>query len=392
VVRSRGGDARDLTAALDRPCGDATLGDLRAFAGWDGPTWSADSSRIFVPVSDRGSVHLYSVDLASGELRNLTPTLGGGTAIVSFSADRSRVASAVTEPLNPGDLQVGQIGASALELRRLTDHNRELLAELPLAQPQEFSAASDGGEVHGWLIMPAEASAAKPVPLLLYVHGGPHTQYGWGLMHELQYLCSQGMAVLYTNPRGSRGYGVEHTAAIRGDWGGADYQDLMAAVDHAVTLPGIDAKRLGVTGGSYGGYMTNWMIGKTDRFRAGVTQRSVVNLHSMGGTCDFNFSDTEYFGGNTWDNTDRLLAQSPLSLAAKVNTPLLIIHSEGDLRCPIEQAEQLFAALKVQGKTVEFIRYPKEANHGLSRSGPPDLRIDRLKRIFSWFERYLLAP
>jgi acylaminoacyl-peptidase len=136
--------------------------------------------------------------------------------------------------------------------------------------------------------------------------------------------------------------------------------------------------------------MTNWMVGKTDRFRAGVTQRSVVNLHSMGGTCDFNFSDTEYFGGNTWDDTDRLLAQSPLSLAAKVNTPLLIIHSEGDLRCPIEQAEQLFAALKVQGKTVEFIRYPREATHGLSRSGPPDLRIDRLKRIHGWFERYLL--
>lgn len=389
VIPAEGGEGRDLSAPLDRPSGDATLGDLRAFNGWDGPTWSADGARIYFPVSDRGSVHLYAADPATGELTNLTPTLVGGAAIVSFSRDCSRLVTVLTEPLNPGDLHVSDVTGGPLRFRRRTEHNRALLDELRLTQPEEFTAGSDGGEVHGWLLVPPEAKPQEPVPLVLYVHGGPHTQYGWGMMHELQYLCRKGFAVLYTNPRGSRGYGLAHTQAIRGDWGGADYRDLMAAVDAAVTRPEIDETRLGVTGGSYGGFMTNWIIGKTDRFRAAVTQRSVVNLHSMGGTCDFNFSDTEYFGGNTWDSPERLWEQSPLRLAGNVKTPLLIIHSEGDLRCPIEQAEQLFAALKVQGKEVEFIRYPREANHGLSRSGPPDLRVDRLRRIAGWFERWL---
>jgi dipeptidyl aminopeptidase/acylaminoacyl peptidase len=293
------------------------------------------------------------------------------------------------DPLHPGDVYGIELTGAPAELRRLTDANGSLLAELELAAPEEVVAPSGDGEVHGWLLRP---KSGAPAPLVLYIHGGPHTQYGWSMLHEFQLLAARGYAVLYTNPHGSRGYGQAHVEAIRSDWGGADYRDLMAAVDHAVTLPGIDPERLGVTGGSYGGYMTNWIVGHTDRFRCGITQRSVVNLHSMGGTCDFNFSESPYFGGNTWSEPERFLAQSPLSYAGNVRTPLLILHSEGDLRCPIEQAEQLFAALRRQGKEVELVRYPREANHGLSRCGPPDLRRDRLERILGWLDRWLRAP
>jgi acylaminoacyl-peptidase len=391
VVPVIGGEARNLCASLDRPAGDSTLADLRAFGGgWTGPVWSPDSRSVYFLISDRGMVHVYEAALDDGAPVNRTPGFRGEIASLSFDAKGRRVTMVASDPSHPGDIYFAFVDPAPLELRPLTAVNRELLAELELAVPQEVIAPSSEGDVHGWLLHPPALPAGERAPLILYIHGGPHTQYGWVMVHELQLLAARGFAVLYTNPRGSRGYGQAHTAAIEGDWGAADYRDLMAAVDHAVTLPGIDPERVAVTGGSYGGYMTNWMLGHTDRFRCGITQRSVVNLHSMGGTCDFNFSNSPYFGGNTWDQPERFLAQSPLSYAGNVRTPLLIIHSEGDLRCPVEQAEQLFAALKSRGQEVEFIRYPREANHGLSRSGPPDLRLDRLERIVGWMERWLL--
>ncbi|MCC2668517.1 MAG: peptidase prolyl oligopeptidase active site domain protein [Armatimonadetes bacterium] len=389
VLPATGGEGRDFCADLDRPAGDCTLADLRAFGGgWTGPVWGPDSRSVYFLVCDRGATHVYEAFL-DGELLNRSPGFLGEIASLSIDRAGHRLAAVVGDPVHPGDVHLAALDLAPLDLLPLTAVNQALLAELELAVPQEVTAATDGGEVHGWLLHPPGRPAGEPAPLILYVHGGPHTQYGWAMVHELQLLAARGFAVLFTNPRGSRGYGQAHVAAIAGDWGGADYRDLMAAVDHAVTLPGIDPERVGVTGGSYGGYMTNWMLGHTDRFRCGVTQRSVVNLHSMGGTCDFTFSGSSYFGGNTWDQPQRFLAQSPLSYAGEIKTPLLIIHSEGDLRCPIEQAEQLFAALKCRGQEVEFIRYPREANHGLSRSGPPDLRTDRLERIVGWMERWL---
>lgn len=390
VVPATGGEGRDLTASLDRPVGDATLGDLRSFGGgWGGPTWSPDSQHVYCLVSDRGASHLYRVTVEGGAPENLTPGFPGEVASLSLDREGRRIASVVGDPLRPGDVEVLDLGGGAGSFRRISDLNRTILDEVQLFSPAEVNAPGEVGDVHGWLLRP-ESTANRAAPLLLYIHGGPHTQYGWAMMHELQILASQGIAVLYTNPRGSRGYGQAHVGAIGGDWGGADYRDLMAAVDHALSLPGLDPTRVGVTGGSYGGFMTNWMVGHTDRFRCAVTQRSVVNLHSMAGTCDFNFSESSYFGGNTWDAPEHLLRQSPLLAAGRVNTPLLILHSEGDLRCPIEQAEQWYAALKRQGKHVEFVRYSREANHGLSRSGPPDLRLDRIARIVAWMRRWLV--
>jgi dipeptidyl aminopeptidase/acylaminoacyl peptidase len=387
LVPAKGGAARCLTEALDRPMGDMTLADIRASGGWTGPAWHPSGQSLFFLASDRGACHVYRVDLEGGAPRNLTTGLQGEVASYSLSRNVGRIAAVLFDPYRPGDVEVAEV-SDALAFRKISRTNDALLAELELAPVEEFAAPGEAGEVHGWLMRPARPPGERS-PLILYIHGGPHTQYGWAMMHELQLLAARGFAVLYTNPRGSRGYGQAHVAAIRGDWGGADYRDLMAATDHALTLPGIDPDRLGVTGGSYGGYMTNWMLGHTDRFKCGVTQRSVVNLHSMGGTCDFFFAESDYFGGRAWDEPERLLAQSPLSYVGNVRTPLLILHSEGDLRCPIEQAEQLFAALKGMGKEVELVRYPREANHGLSRGGPPDLRLDRLERIVGWMERWL---
>lgn len=394
VVGVSGGRAQDLSAALDRPAGNCTLADLRpCVEGWTGPVWHPDGLSLYFLASDRGAVHVYHATLDGGAPVNLTPGLRADVTSFSLDPEARQLAAVVGDPVHPGDVYTAFLDPGPLSLRRLTSLNQDLLAELELAVPEEIHAPSGSGSVHGWMLHPPTRREGERSPLILYIHGGPHTQYGWAMMHELQLLAAQGFAVLYTNPRGSRGYGFDHANAIRGNWGGVDYEDVMAAVDYAVQFPEIDAERLGVTGGSYGGYLTNWIIGHTDRFRCAVTQRSVVSFHSMAGTCDFNFSESDYFGGNTWDEPERLLAQSPLTYVKAVRTPLLILHSEGDLRCPIEQAEQLFAALKRLGKEVEFVRYPREANHGLSRSGPPDLRRDRLERIVGWMRRRLLeAP
>lgn len=390
VTELEGGDSVDLCGELDRPAGDAGLGDLLPSGGWDGPSWTPNGRAILCPVSTHGRTHVFRFALDGSEPVDLTPDLNGAVSSLSLAAD-CRAAVIAGDATHPAEVWAGTIGphASALQARRLTALNDELLSEIEIIEPEEFHAPRPGGVVHGWLL---RARGEAPKPLLLYIHGGPHTQYGVQLMHELQWLASEGFTVLYTNPRGSRGYGQEHVEAIRGNWGGPDFEDLMAAVDHAVTDPRIDPNRLAVTGGSYGGYMTNWILGHSDRFRCGVTQRSVVNLHSMSNTCDFNFSDSDYFGGAVCVNPQRLVDQSPLTYAASITAPLLIIHSEGDLRCPIEQAEQLYGALRRLGREVVLVRYPKEANHGLSRSGPPDLRLDRLVRIRDWLVRWLLHP
>jgi dipeptidyl aminopeptidase/acylaminoacyl peptidase len=178
-------------------------------------------------------------------------------------------------------------------------------------------------------------------------------------------------------------------AVIRGDWGNVDYQDLMACADYAARLRYVDSKRMACAGGSYGGYMTNWIVGHTNRFKCAITDRSVVNLVSFAGTSDFPFRDNGYWKGNAWKDTATLVKHSPLTYAANVRTPLLIIHSEGDLRCPISQAEEFYTALKKLGREALFVRYPQETSHGMSRSGPPDLRIHRLKQIVEWLDKHL---
>lgn len=216
--------------------------------------------------------------------------------------------------------------------------------------------------------------------------------YGQTFFHELQLLAAKGYVVLYTNPRGGHGYGQQFVDAVREDYGGKDYTDLMSAVDYALeNYDFIDQERLGVTGGSYGGFMTNWIVGHTNRFKAAVTQRCISNWLSFYGVSDIGYFFTKWeLGKNLLEDPAKLWDFSPLKYAENVETPLLIVHGELDFRCPIEQAEQMFVALKHLRKEVEFVRFPG-ANHELSRSGKPEMRIERLNHITRWFEEYLKA-
>ena len=260
--------------------------------------------------------------------------------------------------------------------------------ELSSPEAIEFEGA-DGWKVNGWIMKPIGYEEGKKYPLILEIHGGPHAMYGNTYFNEFQILAAEGFAVLYVNPRGSHGYGQKFVNAVRGDYGGNDYQDLMCAVDYALdNFDYIDSERLGVTGGSYGGFMTNWIVGHTNRFKAAVTQRSISNWISFYGVSDIGYYFTDWQILADLNEIEKLWDHSPLKYVDHVETPLLILHGENDFRCPIEQAEQLFIALKHRKKETKFVRFP-ESNHELSRSGKPALRINRLEYIRDWFLKYL---
>ena len=392
VVSVKSGEARDLTLGMDRPVGDYTLSDTSESEGVvQSPIWSVDGARLFFLVSDRGSCHLYSVNRSGGELIQLTQ---GAIDVCSFSADTEtrQLALQVGSAAEPGDVYLLSTRDSDQSTpSRLTDLNREWKAKLSLSTPEEiWFDTYDGKKIQGWIVKPPDFDPHQKYPLILEIHGGPHTQYGNAFFHEFQFLAARGYVVLYTNPRGSKGYGEAFTGAIRGTWGEPELNDLMAGIDYVIDQGYVDSERLGVTGGSYGGFMTNWAVGHTDRFKAAVTQRSVTNMISMAGTCDVQLmGDRTYFPSEVWEDPTFYWKLSPLSYVQNISTPLLILHSEGDLRCPIEQGEQLFIALKRLKREVEFVRYPGEASHDLSRNGPPDLRIDRLGRIVEWMDKHL---
>jgi dipeptidyl aminopeptidase/acylaminoacyl peptidase len=290
------------------------------------------------------------------------------------------------------------------EERRLTHLGDAFTRSHPLAEPVHFTANStDGTTVDAWLLLPpvgtAPAGGGDRLPVLLNIHGGPFSQYGNRFFDEFQVQASAGYAVLYANPRGSSGSGEAFARAIRGPkaaedpgsgWGGVDYDDLMAVVDEALSrFEDLDADRLGVIGGSYGGYMTSWIIGHTDRFKAACSERACNNLFTFAHTSDIGASfPAGYIGTSHLDDPDEFLRQSPVTYYRDMRTPLLILHSENDLRCPIEQAEDLYVRLKMTGGDVEFVRFPGES-HELSRSGAPCHRVERLELILDWFGRKL---
>ncbi|WP_420596081.1 alpha/beta hydrolase family protein [Deinococcus sp.] len=259
-----------------------------------------------------------------------------------------------------------------------------------LVTPQRLTFQNELGEGEGWALLPA---GNGPFPALLNIHGGPHTAYGHGFMHEFQLFAARGYAVCYSNPRGSVGYGQRWSSDIFGRWGSIDADDVLTFFDVCLDALPLDRTRTAVMGGSYGGYLTNWLISHTTRFKAAVTDRSICNLISFGGTSDIGmrFWDDE-LGGNFQRSADtnKLWALSPLKYVENVNTPTLIIHSLLDHRCPIEQAEQWFVALKLHGVETRFVRFPGE-DHELSRSGRPDRRLARLNEYVAWLDQYLLT-
>ncbi|SHG70060.1 S9 family peptidase [Ornithinibacillus halophilus] len=379
------GERTCLSKDWDFQLGDAMAGDTRLGSSEGGPVWSKNEDRIFFVGTDYGAVNLYQVDLKG----NLEPLYKENSHVFGFSYDPNNDTLVVgsSTPLNPCDFYL----VDSNEQKQLTNANADFLEEVALSEPEELTVtAQDGWKIQGWLMRPYGFEEGKKYPFVLEVHGGPHAMYGQTFFHEMQLLAAKGYVVLYTNPRGSHGYGQEFVDACRGDYGGSDYTDLMSAVDYALeNYSFIDENRLGVTGGSYGGFMTNWIVSHTNRFKAAVTQRSISNWLSFYGVSDIGFFFTKWeHGYNLLEDPEKLWDFSPLKYAANVETPLLILHGERDFRCPIEQGEQLFITLKHLRKEVEFVRFPG-ANHELSRSGKPEMRIERLNHICRWFEKYL---
>ncbi len=379
-----GGQRRSISSTSGDEVGNAALSDARDPFALAPPCWAPDG-RVLALVSRFGRVEVVRFSLDG---RPAETVVGGEREVAAFSAsaDGQRLACLVSDPVHPYEV----FAVSGGEERRITSENDALLESLDVQPSEPFQATSSDGEtVHGWLIKPAGFSERKKWPLVLEVHGGPETMYAATFMHEFQVLAARGYAVVYTNPRGSKGYGEAFGARIFADWGNQDAADCLAAVDAASRWRWVDTMRLGVTGGSYGGFMTAWLVGHTDRFRAAVAQRGCYNFSSFYGTSDIGPWFGDYvMGGPPYEREALYRERSPLTYATQMRTPLLLIHSEQDLRCPIEQAEQLFVQLRRIGTTeVELIRFPEES-HNLSRSGRPDRRIERLARIADWFERH----
>jgi acylaminoacyl-peptidase len=351
--------------------------------------WSPDSRRIYVQIGWHGEQHLTSVKPAGGRIT--FHTHGGRVhCFGNLAADGRSAAMTVGSSTRLDEVHIADLSGERVTTRQITDLNGPLLGELALSNPSShWVKAADGTKVQVWVLPPAGHKAGRRYPAVLEIHGGPHAQYGVGFFHEFQVLAATGYAVFYSNPRGSKGYGRDHCAAIRGSWGGADWTDIQAVTEFMKSQPYVNPKRMGVMGGSYGGYMTNWVIGHTNDFAGAVTDRCVSNLVSMQGSSDFLEPPDLYWPGNAWDRPEALWECSPLKYFGKVKTPTLIIHSEGDLRCNIEQAEQVFGALKLRNVPSRLVRYPRSTSHGLSRIGPPDMRLHRLNQILAWWKKYL---
>ena len=370
----------------DRSLGDYGMSDVSG-PGEAAPVWSEDGQGVFSLASDSGATHIYRIDLRT---ESVEPVTRGARRIAGFQAiAEDRFVLLAGDAAHPFELSLVEPSGD----RQLTYHNAEFLAEVELSPAEELHWRNplDGKEIQGWVVHPPgfTGDAATKYPLILQIHGGPHAMYGQAMFHEMQLMAARGYLVLFTNPRGSSGYGEEFAACTRGSWGESDMPDVMAGVDTLIAKGYVDETRLGVTGGSYGGYLTNWIIGHTDRFRAAVTQRCVSNFVSFYGTSDIGVTFGAYeFDGTPWQQHERLRQQSPITYVEAMTTPLLIIHSEQDLRCPIEQAEQLFIALKKLGRETVFVRIPNES-HNLSRNGTPSRRLARLHHLLGWFGRHL---
>src|SRR6266516_886772 len=391
VDADTGGEPRNLTSEFEGSCADSTNDDLNTDHMLSVPPWSPDGKTRYVLASHRGATRIFAIasDGAGKQPLTLTP---GNVYVRDFSIDHSRahLALLIEDPAHVTELFTCATSSPG-ELRRITSFNDALVEEVALATPEYMPYTGvDGWPIDGWILKPYDFDPAKKYPMIVEIHGGPNSQYGYGFFHEMQVLAASGYVVLYTNPRGSTGYGREFALAVRGAWGVKDSLDILAGVDTLLEKGYIDEQRQGVIGGSYGGFMTNWLIGHTDRFKAAVTDRSVVNRYSFFGSSDigWEFADDD-LETTPWDDPELYLRMSPISYVKQMHTPLLIMHSENDLRCSVEQAEELFAALKYMEREVLFVRFEGQS-HGLSRGGHPKQRLERLRHIKAWFEKYLI--
>lgn len=372
----------DLSSATDRPVGDESGSDVPASSSAR-PVWR--NGRLLMLLSDEGKVVLTEFDTRGDDKPQRH--WEGRQVVYDFAVRGDEVALAISDPTHP----------SCIAWRTFGDEDGPVtFAPTPWddgkdnapTNPQEIWATeSDGSKVHTWCMQP---TTPGPHPTVLEIHGGPMSMYGYRYFHEFQCLVNAGYAVVYTNPRGSQGYGKSFGDAIVGKWGDKDYRDVMAGLEAALhAWPALDADRLAVAGGSYGGFMVNWIISHDQRFKAAITMRSVVNRFSAMGSSDMGWLRVPQYGTKPWwEEPEPYWQQSPLRYASNIHTPLLIEHQEKDYRLPIEQAEQLFSALKYLGRSVEMVLYPEES-HGMSRTGRPWHRVHRLLTNTAFLDRHL---
>jgi len=397
VINAAGGTGRELTGKLDRRARD--------------PHWLSTGNAILFLAGTGGQTVLYKVDVTNDgpakplfeyyffpqapvQSFELPEPRRGQMQVGSFSMffGRNRTAYfalTVSDSDSPAEVWLGRIGEAGgnEQLRRLTNHNDALVRRWTISPPVAFTFKSfDATTVQGWLIKPAGWREDRKYPLILSIHGGPHGMSGWAFNSTFQVYAARGYAVLYLNPRGSSGYGQKFSDGTLNEWGGGDYKDLMIGVDEALRkYPWIDQNRMGVTGGSYGGFMTNWIITQTPRFKAAVSVASLSNLISFYSTSLYQDLIHAEFGGFPWDNYDLLWQWSPLRYVKQAQTPTLFIHGEQDNDVHITQAEEMYTALKRRGVGSVLLRYPREG-HGLRE---PKHRVDALERTLAWFDRFL---
>lgn len=360
-------------------------------AEWDlrpeEPSWSADGSFIYFSGDMGGNRHLFRVP-ASGGARVEQVTAGDRQESgFSLTSDFSRMAYVASDPTHPAELFTASVDGT--REKRLSGLNDRLMDEVVLRPAERIVYPSrDETEIEGWAILPPGYEPEdERYPMILCVHGGPHGAYGNVFSFPFQLLSAQGYAVLYTNPRGSTGYGEQFLYATWGGWGNLDYEDIMAGVDYALRKYRIDDKRLGVTGYSYGGFLTNWVIGHTTRFAAAVSGAGISNWVSDYGTADIPRTKESEFYGPPWEprSGELLWDQSPIRYAGNVTTPTLFIHGESDFRVPIEQAEQMYTALKKRHVPAKFIRYPDSYHGGWT----PWNTLHRYQLELEWWKKYL---
>ncbi len=373
------GESRDVNRSV------ATLTDS-ANAMAEDPVWSPDGKEVFVHYSHHGATHVCAINIETGKERDIT---SGRGVVGSFSLDKTcRILAFVWHTqTNPCDVYLQKVGETIAVQK--TAVNKPLLSKRFVQEPEEVWFDGKEGKLQGWILKPHDFDPKKKYPSILYIHGGPHLQYGYMMFHEFYVHAANGYVVYYTNPHGSDGYGEKFMNSIHNDWGSIDYDDFMLWSDHMAKQPYIDKDRMGVTGGSYGGYMTNWIIGHTTRYKAAVTARCVSNFLSMWGSSDFNWGFQRIMNNlPPWEDTENYWRLSPMKYMGNAKTPTMVIHNEKDMRCEIEQGEQVFVALRRLGVPTELVRFPDEP-HGLSRNGRTDRRIARMNHIARWFHTYL---
>jgi dipeptidyl aminopeptidase/acylaminoacyl peptidase len=382
---------RNLTATFDFDVGDGVFGDSAAprAGGVNIPLWTADGCSLIEVYGKEGKTILASFDVESGSETDLTH---GNQAVLRFraSADGSKIVYTVSTPTRINDLFA--VERSGGEPRQLTHINAELFSKLNLTEPEEISYQSfDGKRMQAWVQKPADFNPAKKYPLILNIHGGPHAAYGYIFEHEFQRMAAKGYVVLYPNPRGSTTYGQDFGNIIQYHYPGDDYKDLMAGVDDVIHRGYIDDKKLGVTGGSGGGLLTNWVVGQTNRFAAAVSQRDIASWEDWWYSADFTLFQPTWFKAPPFDGEQEFKTRSPLTYIKNVKTPMMFILGEVDYRTPPGAGgEEMFRALKFRKIPTVMVRFPNES-HELSRSGQPWHRVERLQNIVGWFDHWLMG-